>query len=349
MQKNKLILLTGNNDFFGQTRKPWVSMDVRQMIRVFEQHGFEVEKYSFHQIANQDRAIHDSFIFYTFHQKLNRRNYLKDVVRFLDDGTNILIPNYDLLLCHENKGYQELYKKRIGLSSLQGYYFSSEQELADYPIQYPVVLKSVDTSNGKGVFLAHDPIQLKKLIRKLEKQSLLVKLDLLRRKYFRRKKTYKEYPDYSNRTDYFQYRDYILKERNFILQQFVPGLTTDFRVLIFFDKYFVMRRHAKKDDFRASGTKIQEYDIEVDERLLEFASQVYAKFDTPFLSLDIGGFQDKFYLFEFQALHFGINVVIKTKGYYQRRGEHWQFIPSKAKIEHEIAGGLIKYLRHRHG
>jgi glutathione synthase/RimK-type ligase-like ATP-grasp enzyme len=350
MKNKKIILLTGNNKFFGQTRKPWVSMDVDKLQYSIREQGFDVEKYSFHEILNQDKDIRNSVIFYTFSQKINRRNYIKDVVCFLNNDSNILIPSYDLLLCHENKGFQELFKKRIKLSSLSSYYFSSIAELSDYPIRFPIVLKTVDTSNGKGVFLVKSQTELVKIVEKLERQNIFTRLDLIRRKYFRRKKSYKNYPDYSNRKDYYQYKDYILKEKNFILQEFVPGLDHDYRVLIFYDKYYVMKRYTKKNDFRASGTKIQEYDIEFDQCLLDYAREVYHKFDTPFLSLDIGFHQNKYYLFEFQALHFGLNVLVKSVGCYTQDNNNWNFNhnQNKPEIETELANALVKYVRARY-
>jgi glutathione synthase/RimK-type ligase-like ATP-grasp enzyme len=350
MKNNKIILLTGNYNFFGQTRKPWVSMDANTLQQSIREQGFDVEKYSFHEIFNQNPHIRNSIIFYTFSQKINRRDYSKDVVYYLNNGSNILIPSYDLLLCHENKGFQELLKKRINLLSLNSYYFSSIEEISNYPIQFPIVLKTVDTSNGKGVFLVESQNDLLKIVKKLERQNVFTRLDLIRRKYFRRKKSYEHYPDYSNRKDYYQYKDYILKEKNFILQEFVPGLNHDYRVLIFYDKYYVMRRYTKRNDFRASGTKIQEYDIEFDNSLLDYAKEVYDKFDSPFLSLDIGLHQNKYYLFEFQALHFGINALIKSVGYYTYNDENWNLNRHQGspEIETEIANALVKYLRARY-
>ncbi|UCE04868.1 MAG: hypothetical protein JSW07_14750, partial [bacterium] len=121
MNINRIILLTGNNNFFGQTRKPWVSMNVEKLQGIIRDHGFEVERYSFHEIVNRTEIVKNSIIFYTFSQKENRREYIKDVIHYLGNSGNILIPSYDLLLCHENKGYQELYKKRINLTSLKSY------------------------------------------------------------------------------------------------------------------------------------------------------------------------------------------------------------------------------------
>jgi len=344
MAERKVYILTGNNDFFGQTRKPWVSMNVNKIMNVIRNSDFPVEKCTFHEIINQKKIIESGIVFYTFSQKLNRRNYIKDVVRFLDSNNNILIPSYDLLLCHENKGYQELFKKKIDLHSLKSFYFSSIDELSEYEINFPIVLKSVDTSNGKFVFKINDEVELKQKIEQLVRQNFFTKLDLIRRKYFRKKKTYENYPDYSNRKDYFQYRDYILKENNFILQEFIPGLTFDYRVLAISDRFYVMKRFTREGDFRASGTKIQKYDIEVDDNLLNYAKDVSAKVGTPFISLDIGVLENRYYLFEFQALHFGINAVVKTKGYYQQQGGNWIFVESDQRIEEVIGHGLVNYI-----
>ena len=200
MDKRKIYILTGNKNFFGQTRKPWVSMNVDKIINVIENNDFPIEKYTFHEIVNEKKTIENGIVFYTFSQKLNSRNYIKDVVRFLDSNNNILIPCYDLLLCHENKGYQELFKKRINLDSLKSFYFSNINELSDYEINFPIVLKSVDTSNGKFVFKINNEEELKRRIQQLVRQNILTKIDLVRRKYFRKKKSYE---NLKHQTKYF--------------------------------------------------------------------------------------------------------------------------------------------------
>jgi glutathione synthase/RimK-type ligase-like ATP-grasp enzyme len=344
MRKSRFVLLTGNHGFFGQTRKAWVSMDVGRMVRVLEKEGFKPEVIPFHAVVNGGTAVHDAVVFYTFSQKPNRRQYIIDAVRYLDDGTNLLVPRYDLLLCHENKGYQELTKRRLGVESLPARYFSCLDDLAGAPVEFPVVLKSVDTSNGKGVFLVRSEAELKRRIRGLERQSPWTRLDLFRRKYLRREKQHPAYPDYTNRKDYLQYREYALKERNFILQEYVPDLTYDWRVQAMAGRYWVIRRRAFKNDFRASGTKLHEFDIEVDPTLLDFAEGIYRKFDAPFLSMDVGARQGGYCLFEFQALHFGVNSVVKTPGYYRRDGSAWRFTAGRSEIENEMASALVRYL-----
>ncbi len=344
MRKSRFVLLTGNRGFFGQTRKAWVSMDVAKMVRVFEAAGLKPEVMPFHAVVNGHSIVRDADVFYTFSQKPNLRRYIIDTVRHLDDGANRLVPRYDLLLCHENKGYQELVKRRLGIESLAARYFSSADDLTGTPIRFPVVLKSVDTSNGKGVFLVRDEAELIKRIRGLERQSIGTRLDLFRRKTLRRKKRYPAYPDYDNRTDYIQYREYALKERNFVLQEYVPDLTWDWRVQAVAGKYYVIRRRVFKNDFRASGTKLHEFGIEADPALLDFADGIFRKMDAPFLSMDIGMHGKGFCLFEFQALHFGVNSVVQSSGYYRRDGSAWRFTRARSEIENEIASGLIRYL-----
>jgi len=343
--KNKLILITGNDNFFGQTRKPWVSMDVGKLQRAIAERGLGVQKYCFHELMNSDKKITDAIIFYTFSQKLNRRNYIQDLIRYLDDGSNLIIPSRELLECHENKGYQELYKKKIHLPALKSFYFSSVKELDSYELNFPLVLKTTDGSNGEGVHLIHTKNELRTIIDKLERQEPLTLLDLVRRKYFRKQKHYPLYPDYSNRTDYYQYRDYILKEKNFILQEFIPDLNYDYRVLVLFDKYFAMKRLTHSRDFRASGTKIFEFNRDFPMKLFDYARSVYQKFDAPFLSLDICEHKDDYFLFEFQALHFGISAVLRSTGYHQFINDKWQFIEEKSQgIETELATALVNYI-----
>jgi glutathione synthase/RimK-type ligase-like ATP-grasp enzyme len=344
MNKKKIVIITGNDNFFGQTRRPWVSINVSEMINRLNELKYKVEKYSYHELINNPDKVKESIVFYTFNQKLNRRNYISDLVHYYSTSDNLLIPSYELLKCHENKGYQELYKRKLNLKSLNAHYLSSYKEIPSYDINYPVVLKSVDGSNSKGVFLAKDEEDLVKKVKNLEKTRLIRHLDLLRRKYFRGNKKFKEYPNFSNRDDFEQYKDYIIKEENFVLQEFVPDLSFDYRVLIIYDKFFVTKRETRENDFRASGAKKFRFNFEVEDALLDYAKEIYSKFDTPYLSIDVVNSNGKFNLLEFQALHFGINVFVKSSGYFIEKESKWEFVENKNVMEHEMVYGLTKYI-----
>ncbi|HDQ45098.1 MAG TPA: hypothetical protein ENN17_06340 [bacterium] len=344
----RILLLTDDDGFFGQTRKPWVSLDSGRMACLLRDAGFFVEVRPLYDIMNGKGVIRDTAIFYTFSQKENARQYIKDLLTFLDNGTNRLIPSLDLLRCHENKGFQELYKRKYGISSLPAWYFARPEQTERVDLPFPLVLKDVCGTNGKAVYLVGDRRSLRRQLRKhFTRVSLPVRFDLFRRRYFRKARHYPEYPDYSNEKDYLQYRSYIREESNFILQAFVPGLTSDYRVLAVHDRYFVMRRRNRKNDFRASGAKRFEFDFDPDPALLDFARSVYRRCDTPFLSMDLCESDRHFHLLEFQALHFGMSVVSKNRGYWTGSAGSWAFVEARFGLEETMVYGLCRYLDSR--
>lgn len=344
----KIVLLTGKNHFFGQTRKPWVPINTEQFKAYIQSFGYEVDEYSFDQIANLQNPPRSSIVFYTFSQKENMRLYISSVIRYLVRLDNKVIPNYDLLLCHKNKGYQELYKRSIGLNSLNSLYLSGIDQCKENDVKYPVVLKTVSGTNAKGVYLIHNEKHLISRLRKLTpKLSVFERIDLFRRHYLRKKKHFQGYANYFNLEDFRQYREYITPETRFILQEFVPNLQFDYRVVIMHGKYFPMKRMNRDNDFRASGSKRFVFEEKTSERLLNYAHFVYSKFDTPFLSLDIGEANGNYFLFEYQALHFGISSIVLSKGYYERIGETWKFIAQAPNFEKYLAEGLISYIEQR--
>ena len=208
-----------------------------------------------------------------------------------------------------------------------------------------MVLKSVEGSNGKYVFLVRNREELQRRIRQMESSvGFLTRMDFVRRKYFRGKKVHEGYPEYNNRADYYQYRDYITPEREFVLQEFVPDLSNDYRITIFYNHYFGVKRFNRPGDFRASGAKKFDFEVEMDAALLDYAREIRQKLDTPIACLDIGVKEGRFYLFEFQGLHFGIRPIIYSHGFYQATENGWTFIRQKSSIEQELAGGLLRYL-----
>jgi glutathione synthase/RimK-type ligase-like ATP-grasp enzyme len=342
--KKQIVLITGNKNFFGQTRKAWVSINTDILKQELIHFGFNIQQYSHYEIFNSNLDIRDSYIFYSFSQKENLRNYLLDIIYYLDNGSNIIIPSYDLLKCHENKGYQELFTRKVGLATLDAYYFSSLDDLDNYKLQFPTVLKTTSGSNAKGVFLIQNKDELAKQVSSLSPLKATTKFDLFRRKYLRKKKHYKEYPEYSNRKDLEQYTKYIKPEVNFILQQFIPNLSYDYRILILHDKYFVVKRNAKKGDFKASGTKRFEFMNTIDKKLLNYANSIRKKINTPFLSLDIIPNGEGYSLIEFQALHFGIAAFQQNETYFALEKDNWVLYKKEKTFELEMATAITRFI-----
>lgn len=341
---NRIVFITSNSDFFGQTRKAWVSMDADRIQSRLVNNGFNVDRYMHHEVANLKDRINNSIIFYTFSQKKNIRYFLHDIIHSLDDSCNLIVPGYDLLKCHENKGYQELYKKILGINGLAYHYFSGFDDLTNYDLSFPLVFKTIEGSNATGVKLVKNRFELESIVKKQTIISFADKIDIFRRRHLRKKKHHREYPEYTNQKDIEEYIPYITQNSSFILQEFVPGLDFDYRVLAIHDKYYIIKRHVKSGDFRASGAKKFDSNFEIAESLLNYASSIHHKMDTPFLSMDICPYKGDYVLFEFQALHFGINVYMKSQEYYFREGECWKKRAFTPDIENDIADGLSAFI-----
>ena len=75
--------------------------------------------------------------------------------------------------------------------------------------------------------------------------------------------------------------------KKFIIQSFVPDLKDDWKVLVYNEKYYVLNRKIRKNDFRASGSNIFDFEKDPPEGLLEFSKNLYEEFDVPYASFDI--------------------------------------------------------------
>lgn len=343
-----IYLLTSKKRFYGQSRKPWVPIDTQVLVDKLRDCGFQVTELEYHQAVKLSDTIRNSVILYSFSQIENTRNYLKDLIRILMLNDNLLLPSYDLLLCHENKGFQELYKRSLGISSLEGTYLCSRDDLDAYELKFPLVLKSVDGSNANGVHLVRNRNELMKRISGMEERlSLADRLDLFRRRYFRTKRSMPGWENYHPVTDEKQYRYHISPKTRFVLQEFVPGLSCDYRVIILGDKYYVSKRLTRKGDWRASGTKLFTYETEPNPAILDYARTFFDKVGLPILAMDLGQTDKGICLFEFQASHFGITPIQCGPGYFCNRSGNWEFISSKGKFEEDIAQAVSSYLKAR--
>jgi hypothetical protein len=74
----------------------------------------------------------------------------------------------------------------------------------------------------------------------------------------------------------------------------IPGLENDWKILCFGDKFFVLRRANRDNDFRASGSGKFVFRRDLPKGMLEFALKVYLHLEVPNLSVDIA-FNGEFY------------------------------------------------------
>jgi glutathione synthase/RimK-type ligase-like ATP-grasp enzyme len=132
--------------------------------------------------------------------------------------------------------------------------------------------------------------------------------------------------------------------KKFIIQNFVEGLKGDYRVIAYGDKYYVLYRENRDDDFRASGSMKFHLDTVLPDGLLNYASSVFKNMNVPYIALDIAVKDGLFYLFEFQALSFGQYTFEKSNGYYTLKENNWEFIKETPDLELEFSRSILKFI-----
>src|SRR5690606_20400892 len=104
----------------------------------------------------------DDILIYTSFLDGEIRSYLKDVLFYVKDKCSI-IPPYDILLAHENKGFQEIVRKEKNINNLESTYLFDIDQLDCKP---SYVFKTVDGSGSKGVELVKNISDINNIKRK---------------------------------------------------------------------------------------------------------------------------------------------------------------------------------------
>ncbi|WP_256003247.1 ATP-grasp domain-containing protein [Pedobacter deserti] len=292
-------------------------------------------------IENINDVPQNSYLFYTVTRNSAYRSYLLDAILYLKDvrpDVN-LIPSLDMFLSYGNKGYQELLRKKLKLGNLSGHYFGDITDLQDKHLVFPSVIKLPYGSGSRQVGLVNNLAEIRKFV-DLHKGSVTSVKQL--RFYLSRfvKSLYKGESDLENYNNH-----YYLNRTPFILQEYIPGLQHDFKVLVFGERYFVLKRYVRDNDFRASGSGKFHFETP-DEALLNYAKEVFEKLDVPFISLDIAQDDKKCYLIELQGIGFGMPTLTRSNGYYtyDSHANRWVFVEGKSEVEANYSQALFNYI-----
>lgn len=297
-------------------------------------------------VSNPSLLSINSLLFLSSSYDKPYQNYICDVARHISLARPDvrLIPSYDMLLAHENKGYQELVKKRLGISELKGEYFG---DISDFDptikAEFPYVVKLLQGAMSSNVFLANDYQDLRSKIGKHKNRNLRYDLKRLLRRYM----IWRRYKNVSDEFSVKNYNEFFRARTPFIIQEFVSDLSHDYKVLVFGDKYFVLKRYVRKNDFRASGSGNFTYEAP-SPAVLNYAKKIFDLLDTPFVSLDIAERNENCYLIEYQGVGFGPITLENSSGYYAYSdsgdGGSWDFINEEPDLERSYADALKYFI-----
>lgn len=314
-------------------------MDKECLKQCFKKLNIEVEYITFNQLNFRDSSLKDRLFLYSSSEDKEGyyKSYIEDIILGLKQSEAIVIPEYKFLKAHHNKVFMEILFSlafKDGLQNLQSVYFGTIESLVKVPecfqVGWEYVIKPAEGSMSKGISGATGFSDIIKKAKKISRTtSFLNELKEVIRK--------------------FKYRDYISDSkfrRKFIIQKKVTGLSGDWKILIYGNKFYILKRTNRKNDFRASGGGRLSYTPDIPAGILDFSEKIYKTLNIPNLSLDIGFNGNQFYLFEFQCLYFGTYTLEKSEYYYIREKNGWVTIKSKSILEEEYARSISEYISH---
>lgn len=311
-------------------------MDKELLCKVFQSNNFNLKYLYFFEVYNYEPTFwKGKFIIYTSSEDngLHYKSYIEDIVYYLELANAKVIPSYRNLKANNNKVFMELLRKSIfGMDyklPTAIYGCIEEFESKKQSIHYPLIFKIYHGAMSRGVDIAFDSFRLKKIIKKYSRTInfwLIIK-EILR--------TFK----------YENYKPESLYRKKYILQEYIPNLNGDFKVLVFNKKLYVLKRETKINDFRASGSGIRRFTKDIPNGLLEYAYNVFLKLEVPNTSLDIGFDGENFYLIEFQSLYFGSYTISKSEFYWEYEGQSFKLVENKSCLEEEYALSVINFIK----
>ena len=319
-----IYLLTLPNGSFGSAGQSWSKLDLD---KIKAELNFPVIIKTILDIENLNINEEDVII-YTSSPNASIRKYLIDKLYYLQK-TNVLIPSYELLMAHENKGFQEVMKRTKKFGNLKGHYFF---ELEDQKLAFPKVLKTIEGAGSSGVFLVKKEKDVNTLEKKFFTHGFKRKLISTQRQFKLKSSEYKIYK--------YNKRKFTL----FVEQDFIPQLEHDFKVLVFGDRYYVLKRSVRKNDFRASGSGKFDF-VEAPSEVLEFAKGIVEILKAPYLSLDIAQSKEGCHLIEFQATNFGPYTLLNAPTRYIYKSSNWFKENNDKNLEANYAYALNYYFK----
>jgi len=264
---------------------------------------------------------------------LHYKSFIEDIIYYLELCNARVIPSFKYLKSNNNKVFMELLRHQmvdVSMNNLKTSVFGCLEEVKGSidSFNFPLVYKKSAGAMSKGVGIANNKLSL---IRKLKRIS-------------RTPNCFQEIWELGRKVKYKNYKKESKFREKFIVQDFIPFLKGDFKILIFSDKYFVLERGIKNGDFRASGSGIRNFVKDIPSGLLDFASLVFKALNVPNASLDIAFNGKSFFLLEFQCLYFGSFTLTYSEFYWLKDNNRFDIIESKSELEHEYVRSIVNYL-----
>lgn len=336
-QENReiILLLDYRDQFYFSTRYRGASVDIEKLHTEFKKQGHTLFVKSFTDINFRTQNYSGKYILYQSSEDpgLRYKDYIEDIIYGLLLQGAILIPEFKYFRAHHNKVFMEVLRDILSIPEVKNIESCKFGTYEEYKKNLSLdvgkkVLKPGVGTRSRGVSLLSKDHEKNILPKKISRSFTLENFKL----WISGLWTGKPYTLMSNH------------RKKFIVQNYIEGLKGDYRVLVYGEKLYAVFRGNRKNDFRASGSRILDFNVDVPDSVLDFAQNVYKAFNVPFMSLDIGFKDGESYLFEFQCISLGQYTLEKSSFYFCKKDDRWIKIPEVPFLERELASSVVGYI-----
>lgn len=329
-----LILIDDRNQIFFSTRALGAAAKNEELVRLFTELNYDVQLKKFSQVDLFNENYKGFLVLYqsTEDPGLLYKDYIEDILLGLQLQGAIIIPEFKYFRAHHNKVFMEILRPLFDKSkNLLSQFLGTFEELTEVKekFKFPLVLKTSKGAKSDGVFLVKNMNELLSVAKKATRSFAFENIRMFVKSIFKNKK-------------YLYFSNY---RRKIILQKYIPGLVGDFKVLIYWDKYYIVERKNRINDFRASGSGILRFPEDVNVPLLEYSMNIFNTAKVPYMGLDIAIKDGKFYLLEFQFVGMGNYALEKSDFYFAKDNEKWDKVYKKSVLENEIVRSLDRFIK----
>lgn len=347
--KKKMLILTDQRGFLAGSKLPnKLMIDVKLIKRQLEKVGFQIKILSIHNVKFPSK-FKGWFVVYPSSEDpgLFYKEYIEDILLGLQMEGAILLPDFNMFRAHHNKMFMEIYRKSLSeeyniIDSICFYGVRDFKRKAESIKKYPVVIKTAEGSSSAGVYLAHDKDEALRIVGKVSKISYYSAI------YEPIQKVKDSIKPFFVRVGLRKRELYKMPAcQKMIAQSFVDNLMCDYKVLVFGEKYYVLRRKVRDNDFRASGSGKFEYPQGLNIELigiLDYVKKLYVELNVPLLSADVAYDGEKCYLIEFQCVNFGPYTLEFSDHYYEYHSNSWIIVDDKSNLELEMVNAYVGYI-----
>jgi glutathione synthase/RimK-type ligase-like ATP-grasp enzyme len=350
----RLIILTDEDSEFMVSKADemnFTSMDVSKIVNCFSDNGFSVSVLKFSEFDLYE-DYHGVYIIYQSSEAEGSfyKRYIEDLIFFLEIRGAIVLPGYEYLKAHHNKVYMEMMRMKFrddALKSIKTICYGSWVDAKNYNSAFPVVIKRISTTSGEGVYLAHNRNEY--LAKTKKAGQMIVAMSTINFISVSIKNLIKKVIKFflPIRANYVSYNTAPISSP-IIVQNFIEGLSGDYKVLIFGAKYYMMYRKNRANDFRASGSgRFLEVPEEEHEGLLNFAKKITAEIDFPIFGIDIGFDGKAYHLLEFQMLYLGTSCLQRSKFWHEYHDGKWSRFDGASNLEEEFSRAINGFITSR--